>query len=229
MGDAIPGRTGPGLFPEQPRGSFPQFRVGAQLSGRIGNHFRHRVQRPLRSDGELPDLVEPIAPEVEPHRVIRLCGEEVDDAAANGEFPTGLHPVGARISEFDQQWGDGREIELVSRCDAKRLHRRGAETLDRRPHRGDDDHRGITAETVPRLSPAGHRQRVGRDVLERQRLPSGGKDHVLGEQAEIVDQLLGVVLPRDDHQQRLSDTQKQPGEGESASGSGHGPGGVQVG
>ncbi len=95
--------------------------------------------------------------------MVGIGWKEVDQAAANGEFPTALDPVGAVVAGFDEGGNHAVEVGLRPGCDGHRLHRGRADSLGDGAHRGDDYRSGLALpEQAPRTGSQSHRRDVRR-------------------------------------------------------------------
>ena len=60
------------------------------------------LQAPLVGHAELADLLDLVAEELDPQRMLLGGREHVDDAAAHGHLAAALHQVGAGVADLDQ-------------------------------------------------------------------------------------------------------------------------------
>ena len=174
----------PGKDVSQGRGPLAD-RVGQQeLTTRRGPQpvVRH-LEGALVGDLEPPDLLDGVAPELEPEGMLLGGREHVEDASAHRELAASLHEVGARV-------GGGREVldrlfegHLVPGGEGHRAQvtEPGGDRLEHCAHRRHDDGEatvgGVAALGVG--EPAEHGEALPHGVaaraqaLVRQRLPRG--------------------------------------------------------
>ena len=143
-----------------------------------------QLERALVGDLEVADLLDLVAPELDPQRVLLGRREDVEDAAAHREVAALLDQVGAGVARRDEV---GHDVgQLPSGVADLQGHRRQlAETGDLRlQHRPDrrNDHVEWSGRRIVRLGvrqPAQHGQslpdrvRARREPLVGQRLPAG--------------------------------------------------------
>ena len=176
-------------------------RIRPDLAGRESCESGHDVFGALGGHRESPRLLQLITPEVEPNGVVPLRREHVDDPTSDCELAPCLDPVGTGIAEVGQRTGKGIHAHLVTGSQDQGCVWRRAQTLDRTPDTGDDDRPVGLFQSVPRLRPVRHGADVRRHMLEGQRLPGRGEQHIVEEQGDVVDQLLCVSLPGHDHEE----------------------------
>ena len=175
-----------------------------QLAARRRPEPLHLLQGALVGDRERPDLLDVVAPELHPQRVLVGRREDVDDAAAHGELPALLHEVDARVGGVREPAYDVLERRGVARRQLDRLQ--VGQALDLGLQHGADRRDDHAQRTVGRvrpgvLEPAQHREpptdgvAARAEPLVRQRLPA----RVVGDQrrvqqvAERLDQVLGLT------------------------------------
>ena len=151
-----------------------------------------RAEAALVGDGELAQLVDGVAEELDPDRVGGRRREHVDDAAAHGELAAPLDHVDPVVGRVGQVADDVVEVDLVAgaqpglaqvaEADRERLH----DAADR----GDEDAEGAVGVLVGVGEAAQHLQPLGDGVaaraqpLVRERLPGGeADDGRLGQEA----------------------------------------------
>ena len=122
---------------------------------------RQLVDRALVGDREGADLVDLVAPELHPHRVLLGRREHVDEPAADRELAALLHQVDPRVGRVRQPAYDVVEGDRVTRGELDRLEVTEAADLrlQDRPDRRDHDAQPTRA--GPRLrvtQPAQHRE-----------------------------------------------------------------------
>ena len=76
--------------------------LGAELAGRVGNQTGRRLDRPLTGDGEDPDRVHLVAPQLDPDRFLALCGKTSMIPPRTATSPRASHPVGPVITRRGQ-------------------------------------------------------------------------------------------------------------------------------
>ena len=181
-----------------------------QLAGREDAHLVDVADRSLIVDAERRQSVDLVAPQVDADRGVGSGGVDVDDRAAAGELAAVLDEFLAAVAELDERRRELVGIDLGAGPHDDRVDRRGvgAELLEERPHAG-DDHRwhplGI-AEPPQDLEPLAHRLDARADPLERQRLPAGELDDLVGRQelAQVVGELAGHRARRAGDDQRAT-------------------------
>ena len=145
--EPLPLRTPPGRLGEERLGA------GAHLGGRQELAAREHIDVPdvvraaLVPDRELGETLDLVAPLVDPHRVLRRRGEDVDDGAAHRDLAPSLHLVLAPVAHADQTLHQLVPVDRVTHVQPHRLAVLDvrAEPLHQRPHRGDDHRRGGVA------------------------------------------------------------------------------------
>ena len=170
-----------------------------QLTARRGDHLGDRdVAGPLVGDREVVDLLDGVAEEVDPDRVLLGRREDVDDAAADRELATPLDHVHPHVRGPDQGGGQLGEIDVLADGEPYRLQ--VAEPLDLRLQHAADrgDHHFRRWELVVAGEPAEHREPTADRVrpraqpFVRQRLPGRVVDDLVGSEQAL--QGLGEVL-----------------------------------
>jgi hypothetical protein len=166
----------------QPRRAGPHRRGEQQLPARRRPQPLDRLDRALVGDRERTDLLDLVAPELHPQRVLLGRREHVEDAAANRELSALGHQVDPGVRHVGQPPGHALQLGLRARC---QLHRRQVAQalqlrLQDRAHRGHDDpHRAGSlvrvSEPAQDAEAAADGVRTGRQPLVWQRLP--GREH----------------------------------------------------
>jgi hypothetical protein len=153
--------------------------VGEQqlATGRGDDLGQGELRRPLVGHGEVADLLDGVAEEVDPDRVLLGGREDVHDPAADGELAPPLDHVHPDVRRPDQRLGQLFEIDVLAHHQAhgghvaQPLHLRLQHAADR----GDDDlRRGqlVVAHHAPQHGqPTADRVRSRTEPLVRQRLP----------------------------------------------------------
>ena len=111
---------------------------------------RSRAEAALVGHGELPDLLDRVAPELDADRVLLVRREDVEDAAAHGELAASLDQLDPGVGDLDQPGHGVVEDELVPRADGQRLEVPEAThlRLKDRTHRCDDDRQPSSTRVV---------------------------------------------------------------------------------
>ncbi len=167
----------------------------------------------LVGDREAADLLDVVAPELHPQRVLLGGREDVDDAAADRELAApldqvdpGVRRVGEPLHDVLQRRGlAGHQLDGLEVAEPLDLR------LQHRADRGDDDLERAVGGVVARVGqPAQHREPAADGVaaraepLVRQRLPARVERHRVGveQRAERLDQVLGLARGRGDGEHR---------------------------
>ena len=175
-----------------------------QLAARRRPQPLDGLQGPLVRDGEGPDLLYVVAPELHPQRVFLGRREDVHDPAADGELAAPLDQVDARVRRIREASYDVVEVDGVAL--AQRHGLEVSESLDlrlkqRSDRRHDHPERTVVAGRTGVADPAEDRQPAADGVaaraepLVRKRLPAwvvadeAGVDQV----AELFDEVLGLA------------------------------------
>ena len=187
-----------------------------QFASREDAHLVDVADRTLVVDAERGQPVDLVTPQVDADRRVGRGGVDVDDRAATGELAPVLDEFLAAIAELHERRRELVGIDLGpgpndDRVDRGRVR---AELLEQRPHAGDDhggDPLGV-AEAPQHLESLTHGLDARADPLERQRLPAGELDDLVGGQelAQVVGQLPGHRAGRAGDDQRAAG--RQPGE-----------------
>jgi len=170
----------------------------------------------LVGDLEDADLLDRVAEELDPQRMLLGRREHVEQSAADRQLAALGHHLRTRVSDVDQPRDHVVLVGLVSFAQPDRLQvgEPGDDRLQDAPHRRDDDLErawlsigGATRPPEPPLAdrmsqaaqhrdPLAHRVRTRRQPLVRQRLPAGEAGDGIGRQecAKRGRQVLG--LPR---------------------------------
>ena len=98
-------------------------------------------QAALVGDLEEPDVLDRVAPELDPHRVLLGGREHVEDAAADGQLAAFLDQVGARVADVDQPDHDLVQVRVLAGPQPYRLKLAEAadDRLQQAADRGGDD------------------------------------------------------------------------------------------
>ena len=192
-----------------------------QLAARRRPDAFDRLQRALVRDREGADLVDLVAEELHPQRVLLGRREDVDDAAADGELAALLDEVDAGVRRTREPADDILELDLLTAGQLDRLE--VGQALDlrlqhRADRRDDDLERPVVRLVAGVLDPPQDGQPPADGVaaraqpLVRKRLPGRVERH--RRRVEQVLQLLGEVLGlahgRGDHQHRASGVDQPP-------------------
>ena len=103
------------------RGPGPHLVGEQQLAARRRPQPRGRLEGALVGDREGPDLLDLVAPELHPQRVLLGRREDVDDAAADGELAALLDQVDPGVRRAGQPAYDVVELDLVTDGELDRL------------------------------------------------------------------------------------------------------------
>ena len=87
--------------------------IDAELSSRERDHRFDRVGGSLITGRERAEVVDGVTPEVDPHRLVTLCREHVDDAAADGDFSPSFDPVGSLVTHGGEPPHQVGDLDLV--------------------------------------------------------------------------------------------------------------------
>ncbi len=186
--------------------------VGEQeLAARRRPEPLDRLEGALVGDRERADLVDVVAEELHPQRVLLGGREDVDDAAAHRELAALLDQVDAGVRRVGEPSYDVVEVGAVADGELDRLqvgqplHLRLQHRADRRHHHVE---RAVALVGARVAQPAQHGQpapdgvAAGAEPFVRERLPRrvvadpGGIEHV----TQHLDQVLGLARGRGDHQ-----------------------------
>ena len=172
------------------------------------------LERALVGDLEPADLLDGVAPELQPQRVLLGGREDVEDAATHGELAAALDEVGAGVGGRREVLDDPLEGGLVAGLERDRAQvaQTGDDGLEDRPHRRDDDREravGLVA-LVGVGQPAQHRQALadgvaaGAQPLVREGLPRGEQPDDAGAEGRLEGRLevLGLATGGGDGQHR---------------------------
>ena len=98
------------------------------------------LEAALVSHPEPADLLDSVAPQLDPQRVVLGGGKDVEDAAPHGELAALLDQVGAGVPSFDQPLDGLRQVDLVAHAQPHRFEvaEPDHDGLEQRPHRRDD-------------------------------------------------------------------------------------------
>ena len=129
------------------------------------------LERALVGDLEPADLLDGVAPELEPQRVLLGGREDVEDAAAHGELAAALDEVGAGVGGRREVLDDPLERGLVAGLERDRAQvaQTRDDGLEDGAHRRDDDRERAVAlvALVGVREPAQHRQPLADGVAAR--------------------------------------------------------------
>jgi hypothetical protein len=197
-------------------GGAPAYVVGEQqLAARRRPEPLHRLERALVGDGERADLLDVVAPELDPQGVLLRRREHVDDAAAHRELAATLHHVDAGVRRLGEAAHDLLQRPGVARRQLDRLdvgkagHLRLEEAADRRDHHLERAVGGVVP-GVPQAAQDGEAAPDGvaawAEALVRERLPAGvGGDGVgVDEVGELLDEVLGLARGGGDREDRAA-------------------------
>jgi hypothetical protein len=159
--DPLPDRSVPRSLRNESIRRSRDRRIRPELASGIELHRLHSVVRPLITDCESSDLVDGVAPEVHPNRLVGLRRKDVHDSAANRELPPGLDAVRPVVAQDREGIRQPRHVVVApgSQFDRRGIRRR--ETLDDSPHRRHDDRaRSPASQPVSGHRPPCHRRRI---------------------------------------------------------------------
>ncbi len=188
------------------------------------------LQGPLVGDLEVADLLDVVAPELDPEGVLLGRREDVQDPAAHGELPALLDQLHTGVRRCRERVHDLAQIRGLPT--AQRHGLQVAEALDLRlehgTHRCDDDldRAGLRVVRPGVREPAQHGETAadgvgaGREPLVGQGLPGGELRHGVGGQQgpQGRGQVLGLAAGGGDGQHGASGLAGQRGHGEGACG-----------
>ncbi len=192
-------------------GPLAYLRREEELSTGVGDHVvAGHVAGPLVGDREDADLLDGVAEEVDPYRVLLGRAEQVDDAATYGELTTVLDEVDPYVRGVDEVVRQLCGVVVLSGPHSDRPH--VAETLDlrlqQRPY-GRHDHlrpRGLVGADKASQDgkPTTHRVGARAQPLVRQGLPRRVVGDRVGAQhrGDLSGQLLGFAVGAGDQQDR---------------------------
>ena len=171
------------------------------------------LEAALVGDLEVAHLLDRVAPQLEPQRVLLGRREDVDDAAADREVAALLDQVDPGVGGGDEPGEQVVEVDLVTGPHRDRLEvaEPGDHRLQQAAHRRHHDlHRAATALVVGMRQPAQHVEAPPDGVaaraepLVRQGLPGGEADDGVGRQqvTQGGHQALGLALGRRDGEHR---------------------------
>ena len=163
-------------------GAFPHRRGQQQLAaGRRPQAAVRLSQAALVGHLEVADLLDGVAPELDPHRMLLSGREDIEDAAPDSQLAAMFHGLGPRVADLDQPGDHVVEVSGVTGPEPDRLQLAQAadDRLEQAADRG-GDHGERAGPGVGRVrvgEPAQHRQPLPgyvwlrRQPLVRQRLP----------------------------------------------------------
>ncbi|CAB4899292.1 unannotated protein [freshwater metagenome] len=167
-------------------------------------------ERSLIGDRECAELGDLVAPEFDADRMIGRRREQVENAAADGEFAALAHHVDAQVAEFDEAMDQAVEVQIETH-----FERDGFDLAETRGHRlhqrsngGDDDTQRIAVvavtgagETTEHIEPLAHGIGARGEPFVRQRLPRREHgDAVTEHLGEFTRQVVGFASRRGDDQ-----------------------------
>ena len=182
--------------------------VEQQLAARVEDDLLDLAvgQRALVGDGELADLGDLVAVELDAQRVVGRGREDVHDAAAHGDVAAAGDHVLAGVGELGQAGHEFGRVDLVAPGQAHGLAaggRRGDGLHHRSRRRDDDPRRPFGHHGGQHLEAATDRVGRRRQTLVRQRLPARELRHLaVVHPRQLVGELLALALGGGDHQQR---------------------------
>ena len=163
-----------------------------------------RADAALVGDLEVADLLDRVAEELDPQRVLLGGREHVHDAAAHGDLAAAADHVGPRVADLDQPGEQVVEFARLAGPQRDRLEvaEPGHDRLQQAPDRRHDDRQRAVRLTGGRRvgeppqhgEPLPDRVRARRQPLVRQGLPAGEARHAVRgqERAEPGRQVLGL-------------------------------------
>ena len=192
-----------------------QFATGREL-----RRIQWVADAPLVGDGEVAELLDLVAEELDAHGMLGDRREDVEDAAANRELAAAGDHIDARVCEVDELAPDGGEVVAAATCgEADRLEvgEVVGERLECGAHGGDEDDglvRGVRGlASLPRLELAQRvdalpdRLRTRAQAFVRQRLPGRELDDVgIRHARECGGESLGLTAGSGDREQHLRTT-----------------------
>ena len=163
-----------------------------------------RADAALVGDLEVADLLDRVAEELDPERVLLGGREHVHDAAAHGDLAAAADHVGPRVADLDQPGEQVVEFARLAGLQRDRLEvaEPGHDRLQQAPDRRHDDRQRAVrlaggrrvGEPPQHGEPLPDRVRARRQPLVRQGLPAGEARHAVRgeERAEPGRQVLGL-------------------------------------
>ena len=189
--------------------------VDTELPRREGDQTLDRIGGSLITGRERPEIVDRVAPEIDPNRLVALRREDIHDSAPNGDLPARFDTVGSLVPHAGERSHQIGDLDLVATRDDDRCRIARRRPLHDCANRRHNHGSGVGPDQpMTRLGSTSHRRCVRRDVLEGENLPCRHEDHVVGEEPEIVGQFLGVTLPRHHHQKRVPELAGKTGDSE---------------
>ena len=172
------------LGPVPDRGSQQQLAARRRPQAALGG-----ADAALVGDLEVADLLDRVAEELDPERVLLGRREHVHDAAAHGDLAAAADQVGPRIADLDQPGEQVVELALLAGLQRDRLEvaEPGHDRLQQAPDRGHHDgERSVRLAGGRRVGqppqhgePLPDRVRARRQPLVRQGLPAGEERHAV--------------------------------------------------
>ena len=130
------------MLGRQGLGPGPHRRGQQQLAaGRRPEAVGRGLQAALVGDLEGPDLLDRVAPELDPERMLLSRREDIQDAAADGDIAALFHQVGPRVADVDQPDHDLVQVGLLAgpQHDRLQLAEPADDRLQQAADRGGDD------------------------------------------------------------------------------------------
>ena len=187
------------LGPVPDRGGQQQFAARRRPQAALG-----RADAALVGDLEVADLLDRVAEELDPERVLLGGREHVHDAAAHGDLAAAADQVGPRVADLDQPREQVVEFARLAHLQRDRLEiaEPGHDRLQQAPDRGHHDgQRPVrlaggrrVGEPPQHGEPLPDRVRARRQPLVRQGLPAGEVRHAVRreERAQSGGEVLGL-------------------------------------
>jgi len=201
------------VHPGQHRSPLANLVGEEQLAAGRGDDGREGlVERTLVGDGERPDLLDGVAEEVDPYRVLQGRREQVDDPAADAELAAALNEVDPHVRRVDKALRDVGDVIVLAghQLHGHQVAQAGHLRLQHGPHRCDDHHRGrqrvVAREAAEDCQPSSDGVGPGAESFVRQRLPGRVVGNLVrAEQGRQCGRgCLGLAERRGDQQQRAS-------------------------
>ena len=180
------------------------------------------LEAALVGDREPPHLLDLVAPELHPQRVVLDGREHVEDPAAHGELPAALDHVHPGVRGGCEAVGEDGQVRPVAdvELDRRELTETGDHRLQQRTDRQDQhaDRPGLTAarDRVRKPAEDGQAARDGvgarGEPLVGERLPRGQHRHIVRREVatQRAGEIVGVSARRGHHDERASRTWDRP-------------------
>ena len=158
----------------------------------------HMLARPLIGYGEVADLLDRVAPELDTDRMLGGRGEDIEDAPAHGELAASLDEIDAGVSAQDELGHHLIDVDLLALLEDQRLEVGEAadKRLEHRSHGRADHPQGIAGLRMGKPAQDGDTATRGvsrrAQPLVRQCLPRREDDRAAG--TELVLYGIGDVL-----------------------------------